>query len=83
MCGCVHVEVICDSLNVTGPNKLIGGGSIRRCWRKFVIVRTGSEVSYAHVKPNSVYFLLPVDQDVGLSALSPTSCLPIHLHVLP
>ena len=83
MCGCVHVEVICDSLNDTGPNKLIGGGTIRGCWRKCVIVRIGSEVSYAQVKPNSVYFLLPVDQEVGLSALSPISCLPIHLHVLP
>lgn len=81
MCGCVDVEVICDSLNVTGPNKLMGVALLGVGGR--VIVRAGSEVSYAQVKPNSVYFLLPVDQDVGLSALSPASCLPAHFHILP
>lgn len=40
-------------------------------------MRVGFEVSCAQAKQNvSVYFLLPVDQDVGLSAPYPAPCVP-------
>ncbi|KAL6091731.1 hypothetical protein STEG23_019531, partial [Scotinomys teguina] len=42
------------------------------CWRKCVTVGVSFEVSYAQAAPSvAVDFLMPVDQDVDLSASSP------------
>lgn len=42
----------------------------------------GFEVSYIQVTPiDTVYFLLPEEQDVQDSSPSPASCLPVYLYV--
>jgi hypothetical protein len=52
------------------------------CWRKCVTVGVGFEVSYTQDPSNMVWrlFLLPVDQDVQLSAAYPKQCLPRCCH---
>jgi hypothetical protein len=59
-------------LNEHSSHRLIGSGTIRRCGLAggSVSLWVGFEVSNVQVRPSD--FLLPVDQDVELSAL----CLP-------
>ena len=73
----------CGSLNVIDPHKLIVGGTIRRCdfVRESVTVGVELEVSYAQaMHSETAYFLLPMVQDVELSAPSPALCLPARHH---
>jgi hypothetical protein len=70
----------CDGLKDYGPNKLTGIGIMRGCGlvgRKYVkSVVASPEVSDAQARPVSQgLFLLPIDQDVELSATSPAPCL--------
>lgn len=70
---------------------LIESGAIRRCdivgvgvvfWRKCVTVGTGFGVSYVQATPSVVHslLLLPVDQDVDLSAPFLVPCLAALCH---
>ena len=71
------------SLNGTDPQKLTESGTIRRCgfvevdmmlleWRQALRAYT-----YAQATPSVlVQFLLPLNQDVELSAPFPVPCLP-------
>ena len=68
----------------------MGSGTIRRCdlgvgwlcWRKCIILGVGFEVSYAQAPGRVAHslLLLPVDQNVELSAPSLVPCLPGCCH---
>ena len=72
-------------LNVTGPDKLIGSGTIRSCGLvKGSVITMGFEVPCAQVTSSDTdHFLLSANQDVKLSAPSPAPCLPTHFYVPP
>ena len=59
-----------------------GSGTIRRCGLVggSVTVEEGFEVIYTQAMPSVIdsLLMLPVDQDVEISALSPAPCLPAH-----
>jgi hypothetical protein len=78
-------------LNRNGPHRLmclnawpIGSGIIRMCGlvgvgvALCVTVEAGFRVSYVQAMPSLL--LLPMDQDVERSALSPAPCLPACCH---
>ena len=72
---------------VIGSHKLTGNGAIRRCGLVGDTVSLWRQALRSHVYSRhtqySVYFLLPVGQDVGLSAPSLTPCLPAGHQVSP
>jgi hypothetical protein len=45
-----------------------------------VSLGVGFRVSKSHARPSIFPFLLPVDPDVELSAISPVPCLPAGYH---
>lgn len=67
------IKTICGSSKVIGPHKLIGSDIlVWLCWGKCVTMGASFEVSYAQAIPSFTdHFLLPVCQDIELSALSP------------
>ena len=66
------------------PHRFIETGTIGRCGivRGSVSLGTDFEVSEAQARPRVFHslFLLPMDQDVELSAPSPALCLPACCH---
>ena len=91
-CNSCWTHDCCGGLNAIGPQKLTGRGTIRKCGFVGVCIalleqvchcKGVSEVSCAQAIPcDTVHFLLLEDQDVDVSAPSPTPCLPTCCHVL-